>query len=199
MLLVLSDEHREHLKFLTQVDSKVVNEFCKLSLDFIQRGVNRKVYQSAAQKLGVDVDTIQHGVEGLMYLLTECSKLMLSELDFHDSIMTLGFSEEINKVLLQIYLDNRKEVRNIVSQLTIGLPNYHNLEWRFDIQLASRSLHRQTEPQVLLKLHTIQNGESKYQLMQTDPVNLLHLTRTLEAALNEVKSQHCRRIMRNIK
>lgn len=159
MLLVLSDEHREHLKYLTQVDVNVVKEFCKISLDFIKKGVNRKVYHSAAQKLDVDVATIQHGVEGLMYLITECAKLMLSELDFHDSIMTLGFSEEINKELLQIYLDNRKEVRGIVSQLTIGLPNYHNLEWRFDVQLASRALHRQTEPQVLLKLHTKQNGE----------------------------------------
>lgn len=107
MLLVLSDEHREHLKFLTHVDVNgmiifiwstlyavfsVVKEFCKISLDFIRKGVNRKVYQSAAreciplhhgcygycvEKLDVDVATIQHGVEGLMYLITECSKLMV--------------------------------------------------------------------------------------------------------------------------
>ena len=108
MLLVLSDEHRDHLKFLTQVDVNgmniymerfvccfliiVVKEFCKISLDFIRKGVNRKVYHSAArecislhhgcygycvEKLDVDVATIQHGVEGLMYLLTECSKLMV--------------------------------------------------------------------------------------------------------------------------
>ena len=31
------------------------------------------------EKLGVDPKTVQHGVEGLMYLLTECSKLMVSE------------------------------------------------------------------------------------------------------------------------
>ena len=29
------------------------------------------------EKLGVDANTVQHGVEGLMYLLTECSKLMV--------------------------------------------------------------------------------------------------------------------------
>ena len=68
MLLVLSDEHREHLRFLTKVDVNgikcyvrgmlcvlyccvlVVKEFCKISLDFIRKGVNRKVYQSAARK-----------------------------------------------------------------------------------------------------------------------------------------------------
>ena len=30
------------------------------------------------EKLSVDPKTVQHGVEGLMYLLTECSKLMVS-------------------------------------------------------------------------------------------------------------------------
>lgn len=31
-----------------------------------------------SEKLNVDVDTVHHGVEGLMYLLTESSKLMVS-------------------------------------------------------------------------------------------------------------------------
>ena len=30
------------------------------------------------EKLSVDVKTVEHGVEGLMYLLTECSKLLVS-------------------------------------------------------------------------------------------------------------------------
>lgn len=29
------------------------------------------------EKLGVAPETVRHGVEGLMYLLTECSKLMV--------------------------------------------------------------------------------------------------------------------------
>ena len=35
--------------------------------------------------------------------------------------------------------------------------------------------------------------------LQTDPTNLQHMTQSLEAALAELSSQHCRRIMRNIK
>ena len=75
MLLVLSDEHKEHLSFLTKVDSEgkfasvqnslsiritmplplslsvlVVKEFCKISLEFIKKGVNPRVYQSAARE-----------------------------------------------------------------------------------------------------------------------------------------------------
>ena len=35
------------------------------------------VMANHVEKLDVDVATIQHGVEGLMYLITECAKLMV--------------------------------------------------------------------------------------------------------------------------
>lgn len=65
-------------------------------------------------------------------------------------------------------------------------------------QLASRSLRHQTIPTVVMKLHTEDCGKNDVHILQTDPVNLVHLTQTLEGALAEVKTQHCRRIIRNI-
>lgn len=199
MLLVLSEEHKVHLGFLTQVDVEVVKEFCKISLEFIRKGANPKLYQSAGQKLGVDPTTVQHGVEGLMYLITECSKLMVNEIDFLDSIMVLGFSEELNQHLLSLYQEHCREVRAILSHMNMDLPHYLNLEWRLDVQLASRSLQQQAEPSVTMRLHTTDDGVATLHQLQTDPANLQHLTRSLEAALSELSSQHCRRIMRNIK
>ncbi|MBN3284593.1 COMD2 protein, partial [Polyodon spathula] len=173
MLLVLTDEHKEHLAFLLEVDS--------------------------AGKLNVAVETVQHGVEGIMYLLTESSKLMISEVDFQDSVLVLGFPEELNKLLLQLYLDNQKEIRNILSELGPNLPHYHNLEWRLDVQLASRALRQQIKPAVTFKLHLEQNGEESANVLQTDPATLLHLIQQLEQALGEMKTTHCRRVVRNIK
>jgi len=40
----------------------------------------------------------------------------------------------------------------------MDLPHYHNLEWRFDIQLASRALQRQARPSVVFRLHTKDGG-----------------------------------------
>ncbi|XP_073088326.1 COMM domain-containing protein 2 isoform X2 [Manis javanica] len=136
MLLDLSEEHREHLAFLPQVDCTVVAEFGRIAVEFLRRGSNPKIYEGAARKLSVSSDTVQHGVEGLTYLLTESSKLMISELDFQDSVFVLGFSEELNKLLLQLYLDNRKEIRTILSELAPNLPSYHSLEWRLDVQMS---------------------------------------------------------------
>lgn len=200
MLLVLSDEHKEHLGFLPEVDSAVVGEFGRIAVEFLRKGTNPKIYEGAARKLSVAVETVQHGVEGLMYLLTESSKLLISEVDFQDSVLVLGFSEELNQLLLQLYLEHRKEIRSILSQLNPSLPHYHNLEWRLDVQLASRALRQQVKPVVTLKLHLEDNeGVQKARVLQTDPATLLHLISNLETALAELKTNHCRRILRNIK
>lgn len=199
MLLVLTEEQKQHLSFLCQVEAAVVAEFGRIAVEFLRRGSNPKIYEGASRKLNVSSDTIQHGVEGLTYLLTESSKLMISEIDFQDSVLVLGFSEELNKLLLQLYLDNRKEIRSILNELAPDLPHYHNMEWRLDVQLASRSLRQQIKPSVTLKLHLEQNGDPSTQVLQTDPATLLHLIQELEQALGEMKTNHCRRIVRNIK
>lgn len=43
----------------------------------------------------------------------------------------------MNKSLLQLYLDNRKEIRTILGELAPKLPSYHSLEWRLDVQVTS--------------------------------------------------------------
>ena len=103
--------------------------------------------------------------------------------------------------------------------MAMDLPHYHDLEWRAEVQVASRSLLHRVEPSITLRVHTKDGGKRKQAgkeianyiallplldtssscLLQADPVNLLHLTKTLEEALSELNSQHCRRIMRSIK
>ncbi|XP_016131998.1 COMM domain-containing protein 2 isoform X3 [Sinocyclocheilus grahami] len=159
----------------------------------------RELHVAVVGKLDVSSERVQHGVEGLMYLLTESSKLTISEVDFQDSVLVLGFSEELNALLLQLYLENRKEVRQILSILAPSLPHYHNLEWRLDVQLASRALRHQVKPTVTLKLHLEDGAKRSARVLQTDPATLQHLIDELERALAELKSSHCRRILRNIK
>ena len=200
MLLILSEEQKEHLKFLVSLEIDVVLEFARISLDSILKGsTNPKLFQTAAQKLGVEASTVKNGINGLQHVFTESSRLMIGEIDFQDSIMTLGFSEEVIGALLKMYLANRKEIRNILGEMSLGIPHYHDLEWRFDVELASRSLQHQTNPVVIMRLHTKEGEKKSADILQTDPVNLIHLTSELENAMQEMKTAHCRRIVRNIK
>ncbi|XP_070764998.1 COMM domain-containing protein 2 [Enoplosus armatus] len=203
MLLVLSDDHKEHLAFLPKVDAAVVGEFGRIALEFLRRGVSPKIYEGAARKLCVPVEMVQHGVEGLMFLMSESSKHMLSQVDFLDSVLVLGFGEELNQILLQLYLEHHSQIRSILSQLPSNLPAYHNLEWRLDVQLASRSVRQQVIPMLTMRLLLTRGCDSRSdhssRILQTDPSTLLHLISTLEAALAAIKTSHARRILRNIK
>ncbi|XP_066926318.1 COMM domain-containing protein 2-like [Clytia hemisphaerica] len=200
MLLILTDEQKQHLTLVNQVDATVAKEFCRIAAEFIQNGINTKKYQMAAQKLELDAKLIAQCVEAIMYLLSESSKMFLVETDFKDSLLSLDLDEDVFNTLVEFYENNKQDIRKILSKMELSLPQYKNLEWRFDVQLATRMLTYQTTPQVMLKLHLNKGpGENDVTVLQTDPVNLVHMTQVLEEALNEIKTAHCRRIARNIK
>ena len=63
----------------------------------------------------------------------------LSDIDFQDSVMTLGFSEETRATLLGLYTENQREVRDILQEMSMDLPHYRDLQWRFDMQVRTLS------------------------------------------------------------
>ena len=81
----------------------------------------------------------------------------ISEIDFQDSIMTLGFSEEMRQALLDLYLAQRREIRDILNEMSMDLPHYHNLEWRFDVEVRETQAGR--VPYVTLKFAAEDNNK----------------------------------------
>jgi len=177
----------------------VVEEFCKISLEFIRKGAtSRSIFKGAAEKLGVPPDVVEHGVEGLANLFTQASRHLLNEIDFIDSLLVLSFPEELNNRLKDFYLANRSEIRTLLADMSMQLPEYRSLDWRLDVQVASRSMRQQTQPVYILKLE-LSGTESGSIMLQSDLSNLKFLTKELENALNESKTGYFSRIMRNVK
>ncbi|XP_011882362.1 PREDICTED: COMM domain-containing protein 2 [Vollenhovia emeryi] len=202
MLLTLKPDHKRHVLFLAEQSSPVLQDFCKLALDYLQKGPNVKVYNAAAQKLNVELDVIKNSVEGLVNLLLESCKHKLSAEDFRDSVVALGFTEDKEAILSKLYSVKKDEVSDSLEEIGFKLPGYQDLEWRFEVQTASRSLLKQVAPLVTLDL-SLKNPDNpeeiEHILLQADPTNLLHMTRELEEALQESRSQHIRRISRAVK
>ena len=199
MLVVLEDQQKADLALLGEFDENVAREFCKIAVGFIHNGINPKMYQTAATKLEIETDKVRKCVEALMFLMSETSRAMVNEIDFQDSVMMVGFSEGLTNTLLTLYQENRDEIRTVLNKSSLDLQHYDNLEWRFDVQIASRALRAQVSPVILLRFD-IKDGDRKdVKMLQTDPVNLVHLTEVLENALAEMKTAHCRRVTRNIK
>ncbi|KAG7200521.1 hypothetical protein KM043_001085 [Ampulex compressa] len=202
MLLTLKPDHKKHVMFLTEQIPQVLQDFCKLALDYLQKGPNIKLYTAAAQKLEVELDVIKNSVEGLVNLLLESCRYKLSAEDFRDSVIALGFSEEKEVILSRLYDVKKNEISDSLADIGIKLPQYHDIEWRFEVQVASRSLLKQVAPLVVMDLSLKNSGKPddiEHVLLQTDPINLLHMAQELEEALQEGRSQHIRRISRAIK
>jgi len=65
--------------------------------------------------------------------------------------------------------------------------------------MGSRSLVHQTVPVVTLRLDLEKKDFSESLFLQTNPLNLIHVKNTLEAALKQNKSQWTRKIRRKLK
>ncbi|XP_046670168.1 COMM domain-containing protein 2 [Homalodisca vitripennis] len=199
MIIALKESHKSNLNFLFTQNASVVQDFCKLALDYLTKGPNQKIYLSAAQKLEIDADTVQNAVEGLINLLIECSKHQLSALDLRDTILTIGFTEEHYDILQAFYDSRQTELKQILAEQTVDFPQFKDLEWRLEAQVASRALLDQMTPQVQMKLSLENSAGTEHVLLQADPANLVHMTEVLETALREASSQHFRRIQRRFK
>ncbi|XP_051157727.1 COMM domain-containing protein 2 [Leptopilina boulardi] len=202
MLLILKAEHKRHLLFLTQQNVKVLQDFCKLALDYLQNGLNLKYYNSAAQKLSVDPEIIKNSVHGLVHFLLESCRYKLNVNDFQDSVIAVGFTEEQEALLSKLYALKKADIAKALAVINFKSPQYQDMEWRFEAQIASRSSLNQALPLVTCDLFLKSSESSKeieHVFIQLDPLNLVHLVHELEDAMQEGHSQHIKSITRSIK
>ena len=196
MLLVLSEEQREHLSLLKQFKPDIAREICKTAFEFIKNGISVKKYQIAAQKLNTESEIIKKSVESLMSVVTECSKFSLSAEDFQRSIDVLNFSNELVEDLSTMYGESWEQLRRIMKNMSLVVPHYKDLEWRFDVKVSSRMKKYQTTPEILLRFHFFHGETEISNAFQTDIVSLVNLTKELEIALIDAKTSHSRKVDR---
>ncbi len=51
MLLVFDDKHKEDLEFLKTTNVSIITEFCKIAVNFIKSGANKKLFAGAARTI----------------------------------------------------------------------------------------------------------------------------------------------------
>lgn len=135
----------------------------------------------------------------LAYLFAEAARLRCSETDFRDSLVSTPLKDSTKDVLCAAYLASLDRIRLRLSDASSNVPHFVDLDWRMDVQVASRSLRRELSPTWIFKLTTTDgSGGEQHQIVQTDAVNLRHLYEELSVALAEEKTVYARRIMRNI-
>jgi len=198
MIISLKDHQKSHLVLLTK-STLVLQDFCKLAVEYLSKGPNQKLYQSAAQKLELEAEVVQHAVEALVNLFIEICRHQLSPLDVRDTILTVGFSEEQCEILQDCYNSRQQELVQVLARQSVDLPQFKDLEWRLEAKLGSRALLEQMTPQVTMRLSLDNSKGTEHLMIQADPACFASITESLETALREASSQHCRRVQRRFK
>jgi len=228
MIVSFSKDVFEDTRILPTLNTDFLREFIRIAIENIKSGTTAKSkYAKAADSLSVEVSVIERSIEALSEVYIECSRRNITESDFSTSIQELLFNPEQNKALSQVYSSNVKEIRSFLSDLSMRLPHYHNLDWRLDIQVSSRCLRNQVKPVFVLELEThssagpaagntnttaststpssipsslsSDSSSSSVSQLQSDYANLQHMLEEVERAVNQFHTKHSRRMIRYIK
>mmetsp|Transcript_24856 Transcript_24856/g.60521 ORF Transcript_24856/g.60521 Transcript_24856/m.60521 type:complete len:207 (+) Transcript_24856:60-680(+) len=200
-VVLLSDQAKSDLKFLKRVDADTLTAFCELAVRFATRGFDAAAFKAAAQRFGLAAEPLRRALDALAHLFGEATKLALTEPEFGVSLDLVGHgSATVNDVLKQYYAAHGAALRAVLGELRgDDVHHFDALEWRLDVELATRSSHARAKPVVLLKFDTRNNQQGRRShLVEADPVELRHLADELQAALNELKTGNVRRVMRNV-
>nr|XP_018901677.1 PREDICTED: COMM domain-containing protein 2-like [Bemisia tabaci] len=187
----------ENIQFLFVLSAPATEDFSKLIVNHLSRGGNQKLITTAAQKLGISKETIQAGIEEVIYLYVESCKRKLSWTDFKDFLVRTGFNQEQAEILSRVYEGQKCFIsETLQEQQKSQFPHFSNLEWRLESQVASRSLLHQNDPTLLLELETSEGGTPRRHFLQMEPSVLQSITSKLNDALKEANSVLAKRVLK---
>lgn len=139
-------------------------------------------------------------VSHINFPFTNKKKFKLKEKELNESLVLTGIKPDLIGEIEKSLLSNSMQIRNNLNGMRLKTVEYSNVEWRVDVNLATRAVREIIEPEIVLKLDmkSGQDDQITSEVLKTDVVNLVHLTNSLEDALNEIKTHYVRRVMKNI-
>lgn len=203
MIIFLSELQKEHLNLLHQHSTQVLVDFCKLTIDYLNNGMNEKKCAIAAEKLDVLVSVVQNLIHALAYLIVEGCKHNLSEPNFRSSLALAGFSEEQQQVLVKLHNAKKAEISGAINLLQQKDPSYQDLTWRFEVQVASKNSQEEIKPMVVMDfvLTTPKNfGQSEdFAHITSKQKNSLPRSSSIVSSIQDAKTaSQCQHIINHI-
>lgn len=186
---------------LPTISIKFLEEFCRIAFENIQKGgVNKKTYAKAASQIGTEADTVMKAINSLTQVFLQASRLNAGAASFHMALQDLNFSEEQRQLITKYYKMKLASLRSYISNTQMKIQQYHNLDWRLNLQLATRCARHNIKPSFLLELETEDaDGNPCVQMMESDYANMKHISDELDRALAETRAKHANRIFRYVK
>lgn len=209
-LLPASVLRRPRASFLLSASPAVLADFAKIAMNIIISGeITGKGYKSAANKLQVSVEAVEDAVLMLCDIFSRAGRSNLSAQATLTLLEDVGFEEDAGReALAEFFQQNLAKIRDSIIASSLKLPTYEKLEWRLDVQVASRSLRNQATPSYLLHLLTRSSNvdslgdkgkDMESFLLEADYATLKAACASLEQAVAAGSSMHSHRIAQHFK
>lgn len=125
-------------------------------------GEEREKIRSAAKSLNQDEDTVRNAVRALAQILTmlaSASVYVVPQQIYKETLIPMKLTNEASDAIYEYYSTVHNVLRDVLRQFTIETSRYHKFDWRLDIQIGSRALHRRVDPVFLCQLQTTSNDD----------------------------------------
>jgi len=221
----LRDLVANDLKILSKLTSQLCVELCQVGLTFLTQGAKKGTFKKAAAALSIEEDAVAGAVMGLCEVMLEAARLNLSQNEFGGSIGDISMPEENRRAVTLFYEENKAILKDRItasgsdvskvggtSGSTQSFPEYRSLDWRFEVNVASRHNHDSYQPLYTLRLDTatpaatgasgsdLQGaGGATSTVFSSDYQTLKSVSEALDEAVAEMKTAHSKRVMRYIR
>ncbi|KAA0154378.1 hypothetical protein FNF27_05863 [Cafeteria roenbergensis] len=140
MPVVTFDESvKGDLAFLGTVPAETAAEFGGAAARFLAASAKPAALKRVAGRLGVDPEVVEAAVAAASRVMLEAARLKLGERDFVASLREADLPAATAEALWQAYDGSRVELEDAASRSTSAIPRLQGLEWRLEVEFASRA------------------------------------------------------------
>lgn len=207
------ESFKKDVLFLTAESAEVVSDFAHIAAAMAVSGEPpSSKFQAPARRLKVTAEAVEKAVKALCDVMVLAAQAGFSEENVIKLAVSFGFDEASSTAIAAQFQERVSEIRHRVTGSLFGVPNFSRLQWRLDLQLASRNVRRQAIPSFLLKMstkpshvtgppHSLNTAEGREVdcLLISDYETLKRVCNELDQALVEARSGRVRRVMQYIK
>eukprot|EP00485_Elphidium_margaritaceum_P023942 CAMPEP_0202712444 /NCGR_PEP_ID=MMETSP1385-20130828/39976_1 /ASSEMBLY_ACC=CAM_ASM_000861 /TAXON_ID=933848 /ORGANISM="Elphidium margaritaceum" /LENGTH=224 /DNA_ID=CAMNT_0049372481 /DNA_START=57 /DNA_END=731 /DNA_ORIENTATION=+ len=208
---------------INELPLKYLPSFCKLSVNAIKDGINHDKIAKAAQSLNTSAETVTNAICALAQifkLLCSASVQKASKKVYQETFLPLSLNENVSDAIYEYYSEVHMELRQMLTQFKIKTDRYHTFDWRLDVQIGSRALHRRVDPVYLCELQSTtsnmdsndnskkleasnnaqsDNTQLEKTLFECDYASLENMIQQFELALRETQQSWYKKVSRQTK
>jgi len=186
------------VSIMTRLTTDQTRAFASTAVAFLLSEDKGTPLRALAATVKSRPEQIQKTVSGLANILLESAKARLSLASFRRAIHTLSLNTEQSAVLHEVLEQHSQDICHSAEMTGMPIPHYSHIDWRLEVEIASRTSRNSAAPKFSLRLDLDEPGQSQAIPMECSQSTLLHVQKQLEAALSEESSVHSKRFQRYI-